>query len=389
MGMRIWRARRGVLGAALLLAVGALSALWAAGPAGATLPGGNGKIVYANGGIWVAGSGGENPARLTSSIMDADPSWSPDGDEIVFSRSYEAEMPRVYCVDADGVLGEVRLIGMDTPETRDPDEEIEPFGPEASAYAVSRLSGVDIELEFDQERTDQYGRLLAYVYPAGGEMFNVDLVEQGYAQARRTLTLRTPGTRTASRRRKTRPGARGSVSGGSPKASNASSRTEATASARARRGVSSRHRPSLTPLLSNRAGTWTAPTSPASCRPRKHWTMIPATRTAWTRTVTALPAKARPVAEEMAGPLQRRRRRLPRPRVRPHRRPPRLAPVGVPYLLRVGSARPAPPLKATRLPVSTTCQTAPTMTRRKPRNVLLRRRRPRPRGIEPPNYDRG
>jgi len=183
MGMRIWRARRGVLGAALLLAVGVLSALWAAGPAGATLPGGNGKIVYANGGIWVAGSGGENPARLTSSIMDADPSWSPDGDEIVLSRSYEAEMPRVYCVDADGVLGEVRLIGMDTPETRDPDEEIEPFGPEASAYAVSRLSGVDIELEFDQERTDQYGRLLAYVYPAGGEMFNVDLVQEGYAQA--------------------------------------------------------------------------------------------------------------------------------------------------------------------------------------------------------------
>jgi hypothetical protein len=39
--------------------------------------------------------------------MDADPSWSPDGDEIVLSRSYEAEMPRGYCVDADGVLGEV------------------------------------------------------------------------------------------------------------------------------------------------------------------------------------------------------------------------------------------------------------------------------------------
>jgi micrococcal nuclease len=78
---------------------------------------------------------------------------------------------------------EVRLIGMDTPETRDPSEEIEPYGPEASAYAVSKLSGVDIEMEFDQERTDQYGRLLAYVYPAGGEMFNMDLVEEGYAQA--------------------------------------------------------------------------------------------------------------------------------------------------------------------------------------------------------------
>jgi micrococcal nuclease len=78
---------------------------------------------------------------------------------------------------------EVRLISMDTPETKDPSEEIEPYGPEASAYAVSKLSGVDIEVEFDQERTDQYGRLLAYVYPAGGSMFNLDLVEKGYAQA--------------------------------------------------------------------------------------------------------------------------------------------------------------------------------------------------------------
>ncbi len=38
---------------------------------------------------------------------DSSPSWSPDGEEIVFSRSYEAQMPRVFSVDADGVLGEV------------------------------------------------------------------------------------------------------------------------------------------------------------------------------------------------------------------------------------------------------------------------------------------
>jgi endonuclease YncB( thermonuclease family) len=37
-------------------------------------------------------------------------------------------------------------------------------------------------LEFDTERTDQYGRLLAYVYPMGDEMFNEDLLTGGYAQ---------------------------------------------------------------------------------------------------------------------------------------------------------------------------------------------------------------
>jgi micrococcal nuclease len=77
---------------------------------------------------------------------------------------------------------EVRLIGVDTPETKDPEEGVEPYGKEASKYAVSVLEGEEIELEFDAEREDQYGRLLAYVYPLGEEMFNEDLVEGGYAQ---------------------------------------------------------------------------------------------------------------------------------------------------------------------------------------------------------------
>ena len=77
---------------------------------------------------------------------------------------------------------EVRLIGMDTPETKDPSEEMEPLGPEASAFATDSLTGRSVALEFDVEREDQYGRLLAYVY-LGGEMFNELLVEEGLAQA--------------------------------------------------------------------------------------------------------------------------------------------------------------------------------------------------------------
>lgn len=83
-------------------------------------------------------------------------------------------------VDGDD---EVRLIGVDTPETKDPSEGVEPYGEEASNYAVSVLEGEEVELEFDEERTDQYGRLLAYVYLPGEEMFNGELVEGGYAQA--------------------------------------------------------------------------------------------------------------------------------------------------------------------------------------------------------------
>ena len=42
--------------------------------------------------------------------------------------------------------------------------------------------GRKVELEFDEDKKDQYGRLLAYVYPMGEEMFNEDLLEGGYAQ---------------------------------------------------------------------------------------------------------------------------------------------------------------------------------------------------------------
>ncbi len=79
-------------------------------------------------------------------------------------------------------IEDIRLIGMDTPETVDPGEEVEPLGPEASSFATEELTGRSVGLEFDVEREDQYGRLLAYVY-LGGEMFNEVLVEEGLAQA--------------------------------------------------------------------------------------------------------------------------------------------------------------------------------------------------------------
>ena len=76
----------------------------------------------------------------------------------------------------------VRLIGVDTPETRDPDCGAQPYGDEAKAFTTSELQGEEVGLEFDVERTDRYERLLAYVYPSDEEMFNETLLEQGYAQ---------------------------------------------------------------------------------------------------------------------------------------------------------------------------------------------------------------
>ncbi len=80
----------------------------------------------------------------------------------------------------DGI-DEVRLIGIDTPETKDPDCDVQPYGPEALTFTRDELLDEEVNLEFDEDREDRYDRLLAYVY-LDDEMFNETLLEEGYAQ---------------------------------------------------------------------------------------------------------------------------------------------------------------------------------------------------------------
>ncbi|HEX2192720.1 MAG TPA: thermonuclease family protein [Acidimicrobiales bacterium] len=78
----------------------------------------------------------------------------------------------------------VRLIGVDTPETKDPRKPVQCFGREAAAYVAALLGdGADVRLVGDVEERDAYGRTLAYVYRlADGLFVNAELVRQGYAQ---------------------------------------------------------------------------------------------------------------------------------------------------------------------------------------------------------------
>jgi micrococcal nuclease len=84
-------------------------------------------------------------------------------------------------VSLKGAKQKVRLIGVDTPETKKPNTPVMYYGQEASDYTKKRLEGKTVELEWDVDRTDQYDRLLAYVW-LGDEMFNRTLVQEGYAR---------------------------------------------------------------------------------------------------------------------------------------------------------------------------------------------------------------
>ena len=59
----------------------------------------------------------------------------------------------------------VRLLNIDTPETVDPGKAVECMGPEATDYLSSLLRpGEKVDLEYDVEREDRYGRTLAGVF---------------------------------------------------------------------------------------------------------------------------------------------------------------------------------------------------------------------------------
>jgi len=90
-------------------------------------------------------------------------------------------------VDGDTIIvegvGRVRLIGVDTPETVHPNRPVEFFGKEASAFTKRLLERKRVRLEYDQERTDRYGRTLAYVYLADGTFVNAEIIRRGYGHA--------------------------------------------------------------------------------------------------------------------------------------------------------------------------------------------------------------
>ncbi len=79
-------------------------------------------------------------------------------------------------VSINGVSYRVRYIGINTPER---DEACYREAREANA---SLVRGQTVTLVRDESNTDQYGRLLRYVY-VGDRFVNAELVAQGYAEA--------------------------------------------------------------------------------------------------------------------------------------------------------------------------------------------------------------
>lgn len=90
-------------------------------------------------------------------------------------------------IDGDTLLltnGErVRLIGVDTPETKHPQKPVQRFGREAYLFTKGVVEGKEVRLEYDWQRRDKYDRLLAYVYLRDDTFLNAEIIKQGYGFA--------------------------------------------------------------------------------------------------------------------------------------------------------------------------------------------------------------
>jgi micrococcal nuclease len=91
-------------------------------------------------------------------------------------------------------IGRVRLIGIDTPETKASSRDyfykhnynIKPkklrqIARQAKQYNIHYVKGTKVRLTLDRTKKDKYDRILAYVYLQDGEMLNQLLLKKGFA----------------------------------------------------------------------------------------------------------------------------------------------------------------------------------------------------------------
>lgn len=130
------------------------------------------KLIAVTGTIVIAGCGSPEPdsqptvARGEATVIEV-----IDGDTLRLAIAQHNEV--------------VRLIGINTPETKHPTKGVQCYGREATLFLTGLLPpGTKVRVERDSEARDSYRRLLLYIFVSaeGGERFvNLEIVARGFA----------------------------------------------------------------------------------------------------------------------------------------------------------------------------------------------------------------
>ena len=97
------------------------------------------------------------------------------GKTVLVEKIYDGDTISAF---VNGRFEKIRLIGIDAPEM-----DQRPWGKKARECLRSFISATDsrISLEYDIERRDKYGRILAYIWTQHGQMINEEMMKNGCA----------------------------------------------------------------------------------------------------------------------------------------------------------------------------------------------------------------
>jgi len=89
------------------------------------------------------------------------------------------------CPDGPEPVTRVRLLGIDTPETKHPQIGVMYYGPEASRFVTKLAQGQTVTVLIDTiaDQRDYYGRLLAYIRLPDGRILNEEIIRHGFGYA--------------------------------------------------------------------------------------------------------------------------------------------------------------------------------------------------------------
>ncbi len=98
------------------------------------------------------------------------------------TRIVDGDTIEVTMASTTGETEMLRLIGVDTPETKHPGMPVQFFGPEATQFVTNYCDGKAVLLHFQKEgpRRGSYGRLLVYVELPSGEILNEEIIRHGF-----------------------------------------------------------------------------------------------------------------------------------------------------------------------------------------------------------------
>lgn len=124
---------------------------------------------------------------VAPTVESTAPPMVPAAHEVVVTEVTDGDTIRV--TSSDGTETKVRIVGIDSPETKKPGAPIGCWGPEALQYATDTLLHRMVVLVPDptQDAVDRYGRTLAYVEladgPNAGQDFSTMAALQGAARS--------------------------------------------------------------------------------------------------------------------------------------------------------------------------------------------------------------